>query len=355
MIFWDTLLVSQANLDEGMVDMFNGSSDEVRYGGVRVLPVMFQDDIMRVVENVSAARAGNVKVDYVMKSKQLKLNPEKTSYILFGKKKEVAEAQEEVKLSPIMCGDFMTKEKDVDKWLGDMFHKEGLAASVMATIKSREAKVKGACYEAAAIVEDWRAQVVGGFMSAIDLFELAIVPTLLYNAETWMDISKEAEERLENLQLFFLRLVLRVPVSTPKIALRTETGMMSMKIRIWKKKLMFGHHLQNLDKEALANQVWKEQVRNGWPGLAKEIEEICTELEIAEANQPNYSKSEWGRIVGEACRTKDRKDLLEGMEGKTKLAGLSEGGCDVKPYMSQKSLQQVRDVFRARTCMVEWG
>ena len=64
-------LVSQANLDKGMVDMFNGSSDEVRYGGVRVLPVMFQDDIMRVVENVSAARAGNVKVDYVMISKQL--------------------------------------------------------------------------------------------------------------------------------------------------------------------------------------------------------------------------------------------------------------------------------------------
>ena len=64
-------VVSQANLDKGMVDMLNGSSDEVRYGGVRVLPVMFQDDIMRVVENVSATRAGNVKVDYVMISKQL--------------------------------------------------------------------------------------------------------------------------------------------------------------------------------------------------------------------------------------------------------------------------------------------
>ena len=72
-----------------------------------------------------------------------------------------------MELSPIMCGSFMTKEKVEDKWLGDMFHQDGLAASVMATITSREAKVKGACYEAAAIVVDWRAQVVGGFMSAI--------------------------------------------------------------------------------------------------------------------------------------------------------------------------------------------
>ena len=156
-------------------------------------------------------------------------------------------------MSPIMCGSFMTKEKVEDKWLGDMFHQDGLAASVMATITSREAKVKGACYEAAAIVVDWRAQVVGGFMSAINLFEITILPTLLYNDETWVEISKEAEDRLENLQLFFLRLVLRVPKSTLKIALKTETGMMSMRLRIWKKKLMFVHHIKNLEKETLAS------------------------------------------------------------------------------------------------------
>ena len=34
-------LVSQANLDHGVMDMFRESVDEVRYGGVRVLPVMF--------------------------------------------------------------------------------------------------------------------------------------------------------------------------------------------------------------------------------------------------------------------------------------------------------------------------
>ena len=60
------------------------------------------------------------------------------------------------------------------------------------TIEARDAKVKGACYETVAIVEDWRAQVIGGFHSAIDLFELAILPTLLYNAETWIGINKES-------------------------------------------------------------------------------------------------------------------------------------------------------------------
>ena len=63
------------------------------------------------------------------------------------------------------------------------FHQDGLAACVLATIKDREPKVKAACYEAAAIVEDWRSQCVGGFRSAIDLFELAILPSLLYNSD----------------------------------------------------------------------------------------------------------------------------------------------------------------------------
>ena len=67
---------------------------------------------------------------------------------------------------PIRCGDFITRQNVCDKWLCDLFQQDGLPASVLATVKEREAKIKGACYEVAAIVEDWRAQSVGGFRCA---------------------------------------------------------------------------------------------------------------------------------------------------------------------------------------------
>merc|ERR1711888_558654 len=92
----------------------------------------------------------------------LHLITDKTGYIMFGKKKDVDAARKEIARAPIMCGDFITHEKVSDKWLGDIFHQAGLAASVTGTIQDREAKVKGACYEAAAIIEDWRSQCVGG-------------------------------------------------------------------------------------------------------------------------------------------------------------------------------------------------
>ena len=252
-------LVSQANLDRGMVEMFAGSQEEVSYGGVRILPLMFQDDIMRAAGSVTSARVGNIKVNAVMRSKQLCLNVDKTGYILFGKKKDVEEARREIKEEPICCGDFITREKVCDKWLGDLFHQDGLAASVLATVKDREAKIKGACYEVAAIIEDWRAQCLGGFRCALDLFQLAIIPSVLYNSETWVQIPAEAVEILENLQLFFVRLILKVPQGTPKAALRSETGLLSMKLRIWKRKCMLVRHIRCLSTSTLARQVYEEQ------------------------------------------------------------------------------------------------
>ena len=49
-----------------------------------------------------------------------------------------------IKRSPIMCGDFEVKEKDKDKYLGDILHQGGLSCSVMATVKDRSGKVKAA-------------------------------------------------------------------------------------------------------------------------------------------------------------------------------------------------------------------
>ena len=49
----------------------------------------------------------------------------------------VKKAREEISWSPLQCGNFITKQKVSDKWLGDIFHQAGLAASVMATVTDR--------------------------------------------------------------------------------------------------------------------------------------------------------------------------------------------------------------------------
>ena len=213
--------------------------------------------------------------------------------------------------------------------------------------------MKAACYEAAAIVEDWRAQCVGGFTTAIDLLEMAILPTLLYNAGTWVNISKETEEVLENLQLFYVRLVLQVPQGTPKIALQSETGLLSMRLRVYREKCMLVHHIRGLEENTMARMMYEEQRKNSWPGLADEVSIICSKLNVEDGNLTSLSKGAYRKLVDRACRELDEKEMKEGMAGKTKMERLVNDDCLMKEYMNQKSLKDVRDTFRARTQLVE--
>ena len=87
--------------------------------------------------------------------------------------------------------------------------------------------------------------------------------------QTWVGIQEDTIMGQENPHLFFLRLLLRVPVSTPKVALMFETRILSMEMRIRKRKLLFFHHVRNLKNTDLAKHIWKQQHYQGSPGLAK--------------------------------------------------------------------------------------
>ena len=82
--------------------------------------------------------------------------------------------QNDFKLSPLKFGDQDLKKKTE----GDVLSSGGLAEPVEATIASRLAKTKGAIFEMAAIMKDFRMQVVGGMQGAFDIWEQTIIPSL---------------------------------------------------------------------------------------------------------------------------------------------------------------------------------
>ena len=64
-------------------------------------------------------------------------NFNKTVYIMLGDEIEKKRTYLLVKRSPIVCGNFLVKEKTQDKYLGDVLHQRGCAASVLATVMDR--------------------------------------------------------------------------------------------------------------------------------------------------------------------------------------------------------------------------
>ena len=161
------------------------------------------------------------------------------------------------------------------------------------------------------MMEDLRMQEVGGFLGAIDLWELAVVPMLLNNAEMWTELSEDAVTEIENLQLLFLTTLFEVPGSTPKPILLWDTGILSMENRVKTRKLNLAIHIKKQNVECLSRQVFDEQVRQGWPGLTKEVKEICGEWNITDVTmrwKGEPSKGKWKSIIREAARKKNEKE-----------------------------------------------
>ena len=205
--------------------------------------------------------------------------------------------------------------------------------------------------EIATIVEDWRSQVVGGMESALTMWEACCIPTLLSGASTWVDITAAAERRLEALQSWFVRLILRVGPGCPSASLRWETGLLGMGLRVWVEKIMLVRHLRTLDKDSLASRIYREQKEKGWPGLAQETAKFCYELKIPNCNEADIwrlSSKGYRRMVTLRCKELDMMRMMEEAGEMEKCKRIMRDPCGKKPYMTDNLMAKVRQIFLTR-------
>ena len=151
-------------------------------------------------------------------------------------------------------------------------------------------KITGATFEVQSIVENFKMQAICGLMDAWELWDKALVPSLLNGAGTWMGITSKEEEMQDKMQDFFWRVQQRVPESCPKIALRAETRMISMKHRIWQEKLMLMRRIKNQSLGTLSRKVLEEQKQRKWPGLTREVSSICQQIGLGNLNEKDINK-----------------------------------------------------------------
>ena len=115
----------------------------------------------------------------------------------------------------------------------------------------------------------------------------------------WTEISEETVSKLDDIQNAYVRRVLHVPLSTPKASQRSETGLLSMRHRIWAEKVEMVIALKDMNDDFLVKKVYDEQIRQGWRGLAEEVTKICLELGIADANFVKVLKGQVNMAVRE--------------------------------------------------------
>ena len=74
--------------------------------------------------------------------------------------------ESDLQQNPLKFGDFPVKQKEFDRYLGQILHGGGLDRCAEATVQERTGRIKGATREIKNIIEEFQMQTIGGLMAA---------------------------------------------------------------------------------------------------------------------------------------------------------------------------------------------
>ena len=165
-----------------------------------------------------------------------------------------------------------------------------------------------------------------------------------------MGITTTEIEKLDKMQDFFWQVMLRVPESCPRIALRAETRMLGMKHRVWQEKLLLLKRIKSQKQESLSNKILEEQRANNWPGLSREVSDICEQVKIPDINDSDIAAKE----IRQAIFDHHHSELMDKITISKKMMSHKEDNFkEVQDYMKGKSVENIRVAFRIRCEMVQ--
>ena len=105
-----------------------------------------------------------------------------------------------------------------------------------------------------------------------------------------------------------------------------------------------------MKQKCLANSIYQQQLRRSWPGLSKEVEDICKTIGVANINEVEVPKDE----LEDAVFFHNYKEMKEDINKCEKLEDVQhEDMRELPDYMMEKSVEKVRMAFRIRTKMVK--
>ena len=289
-----------------------------------------------------------------MQIKQLELNVDKSGVIIFGKKKKVLELKKTIEDEKLLSiAGLEVKVKMSDKYLGDYLDSGGLAKSVEMTVAKRYGICLNEILELKSVIEDFRMHSLGGIRVGIEIFNLSILPKLLYNADTWFEMNAKTLKRLENLQNILLRCLLSVPNSTPIAGLHWDCGMISMEYRVYQKKIMFIHYLVYLDDESLAKEIFCTQREYNLPGFVKEGRTLLKLFNLPNIidEDVTFSQYQWKSLVKKAIKSKYEEVLKSTIVQSTKLKSgpMANENFEERDYLKNMSMFDSRTLFRIRS------
>ena len=185
------------------------------------------------------------------------------------------------------------------------------------------------------------------------LYEACIIPSLLYQIETWSPLLKKDEmKQLESLQKDILCSLLHLPKTTTYWGLLHETGMWSIRWRVVYRKIMLYHNIMVGDDERLAKEILEQQIEEGnEESFANQVREDSAALGITDLTE--HSKSQLKEKVKRAIRERMADEVKEEAAKSSKMRFIVPGDdFQQSEYIGELPGDDVLEVLKVRLNMV---
>ena len=228
-------------------------ADESRYGvntgKINVPCAIFVDDILNLNTNSTNTIRSHDDTLFFSKKKRLGLSYDKCLLMVANKKpKEVVPTLEIKKhaMSHVRC----------IKVLGDMINDRSTNTDLIA---DRVKRGKGVVVSSFSLCSELSLGCFSLEIQAV-LYESVFLQTVIFNSQSWTKLTKTDCKNLQCVQLKYLKRMMQAPNATPNVSLFLELGVLPIVQEIHVRKLVFLHHILNLEDDDPEKGMYCEQL-----------------------------------------------------------------------------------------------
>ena len=320
-----------------------GENQEKSVGEEIVGILVFVDDVMSAgtAEEIRKAIRNFAEMEKV---KKFTYGLKKTKYMVMKTGRE----KEEIIAEGVREG--MVSQTDEYRYVGLLLSKEG---NLLLHLDDKKKKMKGQVVAMKSLACYFNLGPL--FVSVrIELFDMCIIPSMLYNLEGWNELSKEELKKLESIQHSALCILLHLPKTTSYLGLLNELGMWKMEERLMYRKIMLYHNIMNSSEDRLVKRVVAEQEREGEEGtwfasVCKCLRQLKMDTDMVKTS----SKSEVKKTVKKKIAERMTTIMTESKDKFTKMRFLNCEVFELKEYIKWGRGEDALDTLKTRLNMRE--
>ena len=313
-------------------------SGGVLAGSTVINDIMFVDDTTDVnTDIVDHVESHNEVVNFSW-SKGLSLNHSKCGQMILNQKSTTP-------TPTLPIGDGEVSKVRTSKVLGDYVNDHGTNVDM---IDDRVRKGIGTVVSSLSICNEVTMGM--SFVSvALVMHNAVVLATMIFNSQSWSNLSQKDVRRLEVVQLRYLKRIVRAPSSTCNAFVFLELGILPVKFHIHIRKLTFLHHILHLEDSDPVKVMHRSQLQFPYEkNWSNEINKLLALYGLDSGRVSDVSKDAWKAYVKKAV-TKRAFSYLNNTcitKSKTKMAAYNELKC--QSYLVEHSWKTASTLFKLR-------